>query len=240
MIEMLKEYEGSAEKYFDVYKPATDFDGIICDLRTLAVNEFNDRCGTDYSTFDIRCFGQVIVWAKKLGMSHGEALKIEEELWYKPDFIRKASPVEGAVDFLNWFSERGIKMPIITTRRPNLREITYNWLEEWTPSFPREDVFIRPAVMCDMSGDIYKAYMVRFLGIDVFFEDIVEQAKVVLDYTDANVILHSNLEYLDRLYQGRLLRFPEIEGVGPSMRKVNDELLNISTSHNVDNTRIAL
>lgn len=214
------------EEFFQEYPPATDFDGVVCDLRTHVVSEFNRRYGTNYTTFDIRSYHQVFSWAKGLGKSSDEALEIANDLWYNPDLLSSAEPVRGADRWLGWFVDRNISIPIITARRPDLRDVTLEWLDQKMEWFPKDDVYLRPVTMQDMSGDVFKAYMINMLNRGIFFEDIWEQARFVLDNTNSMVVLLSNLRIIDNYDQERLVRIPETIGVGPDMDPVYKLFMN--------------
>ncbi len=213
------------EEFFSKYPPSSDMDGVLCNTRKHVAEEFNKRFGTSYTTFDIRDYRAVSKWAVVLGMSKKEAMAIEKKLWFDPDIIFRAEPLPGAVKFTRWFAERNIALPVNTSRRPNIRDATIAWFEKWMPWIKEENVYMQKNQ--EMPGDIFKAWMNRILGRGIHFEDAPEHAKAVLDYTDAFVVLISNLIEIDGYYPDRLLRIPETKGIGPEMHRINEILLGI-------------
>lgn len=221
------------EEFFSKYPPSSDMDGVLCNTRKHVVEEFNKMFGTLYTTFDIRDYHAVSRWAGVLGMGKKEAMAIENKLWFDPNVLFRAKPLPGAVKFTRWFAERNIDLPVVTSResnikdvrKPNIEDVTIAWFRKWMPWIKEENIYMQKNQ--EMPGDIFKAWMNRVLGRGIHFEDVPGHAKAVLDYTDASVVLLSNLIEIDGYYPGRLLRIPETKGIGPEMHRVNEIFLGI-------------
>lgn len=59
-------------------------------------------------------------WAIKAGKSERIARELEHDVWFSKESLKKLKPVPGSFKFLNWFIDREIEIPIITSRMPDL------------------------------------------------------------------------------------------------------------------------
>ena len=219
---MFPERLHSPEHFFKVYKPSTDNDGVLCDLKTTVVKEFNRMFKTERQPDEIRGWQTIVEWSMELGMSKEEGLRVDNYLWYDPDLVFRALPIAGAKDFTRAFAERGIDLTIITSRPSHLREVTKAWFELHMPWIEESRIVMRKSE--DLEGDIFKTWMIPRLGIGIHFEDSTTHAKNILDYTDARVVLLSNSGVLDYYPKDRLKRFSGRQGLLPDMRTVNKTL----------------
>lgn len=188
---MSKEILRTPEDLFKFYKVIVDHDGVMADTRTLAIAEINETLGTDYTVSDINGWHWVSEIAQKYGMKLNEAHALEDKVWYDPDFLIQAKPLAGAYEFMKWFYERSLKVPVATSRNPELRNSTMSWYEENMPFVDRNMIFIRRNY--EFTGEIFKVFTVgRVTDPAIHFEDSVEQARLILDYTNVKVALLSN------------------------------------------------
>jgi hypothetical protein len=203
-------------------------DGILTDLRTQVVKMFNEKFGTSYTTFDILDYHAVYKWSLELGQSKNAAGDIQEWLWFDPEVLMEVQPVSGALKFVNWFIDRDIDIPIITSRRsdPKTVDVTHKWINKWIPNFPLRNLYMQKG-NSKASGDIFKAQTIKLLKRGIHFEDVYEHAKTILDLTDSLVVLHSNLSIVDNSNHKRLIRIPEKPGVGPTLEEINKHFLRI-------------
>lgn len=224
---MLKERDSRSEltpteeKFFERYKVSFDHDGVIAFSKGPAVEEYNRCYGTNHTASEIREFRTIKKWAMKdLGVSEEEAIKIDNHLWYEsPDLLLKAKPLPGAVELTKWLADRKIFFPIITSRIPLYRESTFQWYEETLPWIKRDQIYIRREDQEGiMIGEVFKAWTIGGLEIDYHFEDALHHAEMILNNTNAKVILLNGRSELDHRVEDGLIRivtrddrFPTIE-----------------------------
>jgi len=202
----------------------SDFDGILCNLRKHVVQLINSDLKTKYTTADIRSHDQVKKWYMNAGSSEEEALKIENNYWYNPEVLLNAPPLPGARKFVEWAHQNKIPLNVVSTRRPEFREVTERWIDIWMPLMDPKDIFMR--INEEMSGEVFKPFMVNKLGSDLFLEDTPHQAEFVLIYTNANVLLHSNINIhgLEPQLASRLIQVPETPEIGPDFDAIAKRL----------------
>lgn len=203
---------------------ASDFDGILCNLRKHIVRLVNTDLKTEYTIGDIRSHDQVKKWYVAAGSSEVEALRIEDYFWYNPDVLLNAPPLPGAYKFVEWAQKNKIPFQIVSTRRPEFRQVTERWINIWMPLIDPKDIFMR--TNDEMPGEIFKPLMVCQLGSDLFLEDTPHQAKFVLVYSNADVVLHSNIRIhgLEPQVASRLIQVPETPEIGPDFNAIAGRL----------------
>jgi hypothetical protein len=211
------------EHFFKNERPSTDFDGVLVNSRKVVVEEFNRMFGTTYSEKDIHQWAAITRWAIELGYSKEEAREIDDYLWYqRPDLLFMAPPIGGALEFTRWFAERGIILPIITSRTPDLKDCTITWVEKWMDWISPDQVMIRRNN--EMSGEIFKVWMINLLDRGIHFEDALAHTKMIFGYTDSKVVLLSNSLVLDHYPKDRLIRVPGEDGGIPNLVSVNNPI----------------
>jgi hypothetical protein len=214
------------EEFFKIHRPAVDHDGVICDTRQHVLNFVNNALGTKYANRDIRHWHSVRDWATQSGMSMVDAEDLEEYVWFNPDFLRQAKPIPGAIEMCRWLTDHGIHLRVITSRRPNLLESTIDWYREHVSNLKLGNIHLQTTG--EMEGSIFKAFMISRLGADVYFEDVPQHALDILNYTNASVVLLSNLSsphsYKD---SGRIYRISGEQGLVPNLSSFNSQVLKI-------------
>ena len=226
---MFREFERQhfcPETFFQTNKPAVDHDGVICDTRQHVLDFVNQRLETNYVNRDIRHWHSVRDWARKAGMLATEAENLEEYVWFNSDFLRQAKPAPGAVEMCDWFVEHEIDLHVITSRRPNLLSSTVDWYQEHVPSLKSENIHLQTT--SEMEGGIFKAFMVGKLEIGVYFEDVPQLALDVLNYSNAFVVLMSDIS-LPHSYRDsdRVHRILGEQGKIPNLTSFNSQILKI-------------
>lgn len=209
----------SPEEFFSKLKPCTDLDGPIFDIHTQAIIRCNEELGTNYCPSDIREWHAIRNFALAAGRSFEEACDLEERLYYHPDELKQVGLTPGAEEFTKWFYDHDIPLEIISSRRPNLRQVTLDVLKEKLPFIKGENVMMQQTNMMD--GDIFKAWMIKVKGIGIYFEDVPTHVKTILDYTDAHVVHVSHMGVLDHYDKKRLIRFSGSIGQAANMLEVN-------------------
>ncbi|HJX46017.1 hypothetical protein A2W13_03025 [Candidatus Woesebacteria bacterium RBG_16_36_11] len=218
------------EIFFKILKPFRDFDNVTSATKEIVTREFNKMFRTNYLPVDILQWHSIKNWAIDKGMNERNAEELELKLWYNPDFLFQAKPLPGTLELSHWLYERHIGFPIITSRMDrvdtsrgifkNVKEATFAWIKQHEPWVPEKDIFIQENK--EMPGNIFKAFMLRKFNCGIYFEDNVEHAKTVLDYTNAIVVLVSNSRVLDGLGYGNLVRISINDGNLPNLVPIYD------------------
>ena len=108
---------------------------------------------------------------------------------------------------------KGIKSP------EELRQVTLEVLIDKLPWIREENLIMQKTN--EMDGDIFQTFIINGKGFGIYFEDELSHAKTILDYTDAHVVLLSNLRLLDHYDNKRLIRFGGSFGQAPNLLGVN-------------------
>lgn len=222
---MSKERLFSPETFFEKYKIGFDHDGVIADTRRPVVDEYNKIFGTKHSVEEIREYRTLARWAEEdFGTSKKAALEIDNYLWFKrPDILLCADPMPGAVKITKQLADRKIFFPIITSRLSSYRQSTFQWYEEKMPWINRNQIFIRENE--EMTGEIFKVWMIKLLGVSAFFEDAPHHAKEIISYTEAMVILLNNDPALDDFIGNKMIRISSKNNQTPTLQEAQDRLL---------------
>ena len=220
---MSKEIASSPEEFFFSNEVIVDHDGVMADTRTLAIEEINETLGTNYTVCDINGWHWVSEIAQEHGMSEGEAKELEDKVWYDPDFLIQAKPLEGAYEFMKWFHDKGLKLSVVTSRNPELRNSTLSWYKENIPFVDKTRIFIRTNY--EFTGDVFKVFALNRIAIPaIHFEDSVEQARIILDYTNVKVALLSNSRVLN--HRDGLIPLPADNSLAtPTMKGVRQRVI---------------
>jgi uncharacterized HAD superfamily protein len=152
-------------------------------------------------------------------------MRISNDIWYhRPDILFKAKPKPGAIALTKELTQRRNKFQIVTSRPKIFAESTYQWYEENMPWISRDQINIRTTD--EMTGEIFKTWTISTsrLGIDVFFEDSVEQAKYITTYTNAIVVLLNNEPIYDIPNRDRIIKITSLENKLPTLQEAEQAL----------------
>ena len=117
----------------------TDVDGVWADLKEPVVAAVNQEWGTNLDPRDINSW----MWVREqIYEQTGSAEEGERatQFWFDPDVLFLAKPVEGAVEAALGLMEKGYRPWAATSRLPNARESTIEWLRIYFPFVPTERV----------------------------------------------------------------------------------------------------
>ncbi|MBU0572289.1 hypothetical protein KKH23_01300 [Patescibacteria group bacterium] len=221
---MSKEKLQSPEDFFKKHKIGFDHDGVIANTRTPVVDEYNRIFRTNHTVDEMREYRTLARWAEEdFGISKKAALEIDNYLWFKrPDILLRARPMPGAVEITKQLADRKIFFPIITSRLPSYRQSTFEWYEEKMPWIKRDQIIIRENDK--MKGEIFKARMIGLLGVNAFFEDALHHAEVIINHTDALVILLNNDSALDDFIGDKMIRIVGDNNQPPTLHDAQNTL----------------
>jgi len=139
-----------------------DIDGVIADYANIMLPLLSDVCKRPVSYHDLSCW------------DIGEALNISGEtvdyVWNQvlgSDLLLNARPIDGAITGMSGLSRHEIW--IITSRPPDIEEITVSWLNNWRIKY---DYIV---------FENEKHQISTRQNIDVFVEDNLEQACAIAE-----------------------------------------------------------
>lgn len=114
------------------------------------------------------------------------AVKIEQVLWVHPDVLIQAQPISEIQRYSKLVHDRGIEQTVVTSRPPNLRDNTIQWLNDHYPWIAKENIYIREDQ--NESGDEFKGKTIAMIGCEVHFEDSVASVEATLAMSNASVV----------------------------------------------------
>jgi len=203
-----------------------DHDGVMADSRQAAVDGYNDEFKTNHTVDEIRNQNSLAEWAKEdLGVSDEKAMRIHNDIWYhRPDILFHAKPRPGAIALTQELTRNGNSFQIVTSRPEKYTESTYQWYRENMPWISKDQINIKTTD--EMTGEVFKTWTIspNRLGIDVFFEDSVEQAKYITTYTNAIVVLLSNEPIYDIPNRDRIIKVTSLENRQPTLQEAEQAL----------------
>jgi 5'(3')-deoxyribonucleotidase len=199
-----------------------DMDGVLAQSREPVIAQINLDFGTRYTIADARIWGSVMEMLENQGFTEEEALDYSNWVWRDPEIIFSSSPIRGSLEFTLELSRLKIPFYVITSRVPELRASTFAWFEKWMPWIGEDQICMQ--IREEMDRGIFKAWMVKVLNVGLLIDDSVEHSKTVLDYTDAKVVLLSDVSTLDHRLKEGLIRIPGEYGLRPTMEPVYELL----------------
>ncbi len=110
----------------------TDVDGVLSLSGEPVVEEVNRQWGLNLDPRDIDRWTWVSETVEKITGSRQEGIRAEE-LWFDPEVLARAKPVLGALEALSELTEMGWVIWAATSRRPNARLITREWINAYFP-----------------------------------------------------------------------------------------------------------
>lgn len=207
---MAKERLTTPEVFFQKYPLSVDHDGVMADTRSYVVQKVNAVLKTDYFVTDIDDW----FWVRNVAVEHGwdleRATELHNKLWSDPNSLFQVPPTEGAIDFMRWFYDRGIKVPVITSRTSDLIKTTIDWYEEHMPFVDKKQIVI--SKNDEMRGDFFKVWAVKYMITPaIHIEDSTHHAQQIINYTETVVAFMSGSRALDMYKDTQLIRLMDNE-----------------------------
>ena len=170
-----------------------DLDEILSDTQTPVKNEFHRKTGFDFRDRRIDQWLALAHWAVATDshVDFDEISKVEAAVWADEDVLMMALPNTQMQIYSNMAYDKGIKQAVITTRIPELGEITLAWLEKQYSWIDKANVYIRSKKSSEggISGDTFKGMKAFEIGSQVHFDDSVSSVAEVLRLSKAGSIL---------------------------------------------------
>lgn len=188
-----------------------DFDQIFVDSEVPVKDRFFVDTGIDYRAKRIDQWLALSRWSEADGhMSFDEAKIIEGPIWENPQVIALAKPIREMQIYSQMAHEHNVIQSIVTTRIPELREVTYKSVAENFPWIDKHDVHIRSSTRTPR--DPFKGAIVDSLSSQVHFEDSVSSTNEILRLSNAIVILFPRAKEVG-FFKGneRVIEFPDMQ-----------------------------
>lgn len=147
---------------------AWDHDGVQSDS-SHAVIEAIKPLGINLKHSQLISWNTVYEVALTQTKSQAQAEKINYH-WFSPETLRKSSPYHLNLLLMKFLRRLGIGVVTITTRTPECRQSTLDWMKQYTPWASPKDFFIRPP-HSKLSGDDFKILQAKKLRVNIFVED---------------------------------------------------------------------
>lgn len=172
---------------FKIRKISWDFDEILSDTQTPVKKKFYQDTGFDFRNRKIDQWLALANWAVLDGANFDEMSTKESQIWSDPDVLMQAKPNLFMQAYSKMAYENGVGQLVITTRVPELTNVTVKWLEINYPWIDPEKIFIRSNKFMD--GDIYKGNIACQHCSLLHFDDSTSSASEVLRQSNANLMI---------------------------------------------------
>ena len=175
---------------FQVEKISWDLDQVLALSEEPVKKMFDTIFDTNYFERKIDRLEALAAWAAEDQIvEHKMAVAIEEVLWVHPDVLVRSQPIPEIQHYSKLAHDRGIEQTVVTSRPPNLRDNTLQWLNEndHYPWIVKENIYIREDK--EESGDEFKGKTIAMVGGEVHFEDSIASVEATLAMSNASVVL---------------------------------------------------
>ena len=158
-----------------------DMDQIIVRSEIPVVEAFNKKHKTNFS-WQNHGYGSMRNWLRDQLNYKDEDLINSEALrfWENSDLLFRAPLIQSTIKFMKLMKILGKEQYIITSRKPNLGNMTLKYLKlnRVTDIVPEKNILINKCV--DVDGFKYKALMIKDLGVQLMFEDSLNQIEEIV------------------------------------------------------------
>lgn len=187
-----------------------DFDQIMVDTETPVKQKFYQDTGVDYRDWKIDRWLALATHAATEGkMAFEEAAKIEEGIWRDRFVLKQVKPIRAVQAYSKMAYLHGVKQSVVTSREPDLRQITLDGINKYFNWIPESDVHIRSDD--SINGDIFKGKTVGLVAPDLHLDDSVGSTRTILEHSNASVMLFSrSMERNQFMGNERVLEFPNM------------------------------
>lgn len=191
-----------------------DLDQVLARSEDAVKKAFDEIVGTNYYLEGRRidCRRALTAWAFADGvLSEEAAMQLEDELWVSPEVLLQSPPNEELQIYSRLAHAKGKKQGVVTSRIPELRNISFDWLEKYYPWISKENIFIRNEENLKESGSVYKANVLARLGAGAFFEDTAAHVEEILARTtNIPIIFFPRPLEVNKFADERVMEFSEM------------------------------
>lgn len=225
-IVVIKKNTKSTKSFFTKYPLSVDHDGVMADTKGFVIQKVNQLLKTNYSIADIESWHWVKETAIKFGWSKQKAKELQEHLWYDPATLVQIPPTDKAVETMKWFYDRGIKVPVITSRPYDLEQSTRKWYAKHMPFVDETSIILNKND--NLRGDYFKVWVIKYLiKPAIHIEDSPDHAEKIIENTDTVVVFMSSSKILDKYGKSQLIRLLE-KDASASLAGVKEKIMNHS------------
>lgn len=189
-----------------------DADQILLNSKVPVVNEINRIFETNYREDVIDCWEAVIHLAIRHGMSSEEAEEFNRMIWDSPVVLGASVPCRGAIPLTLKLAASGKDLMVATSRPYTLENETYCSIAEDFPWIKPEKIFIRKK-RDRRKGVVFKAHTIKVQKPDVFVDDSIGQAPIILLAAECKLILVNRNEWDENLDPLRVIRIDSLEAL---------------------------
>ncbi|HCR35604.1 hypothetical protein A2130_00765 [Candidatus Woesebacteria bacterium GWC2_33_12] len=195
---------------FRIRKITWDLDEILADTQTPVKQEFYKKTGFDFQDRRIDQWLALAHWAKAKGANFEEASKTEAEVWADVDVLMRAKPNLPIQTYSKLAFDHGVSQLVVTTRVPELADVTLKWLNSNYPWIDTKNIFIRSSTY--MNGDVFKGHIACQHCSMIHFDDSISSATEVLKQSDANLMIFPRALEMGK-FKGndRVIEFPDMD-----------------------------
>lgn len=177
----------SVDADFRKLKVSFDMDGVEINSAELAIGNLNNKLGTNHVVDDLIGYWTMVDLVSKADPSIQDPKKYATDLWNNDNVFGNAKPDSGAWILANYLNRIGINNISRITSRPSfVKDVTLNWYKTKMPWVKQESIYIQDNALYDPD---YKVKKIIELGIDLHFEDSVDEAEKIVSQTNARVVL---------------------------------------------------
>lgn len=195
---------------FKIQKISWDFDEILSDTQTPVKEKFFQDTGFDFRNRRIDQWLALANWATQKGANFEEMSAIESRIWSDSDVLMQAKPNLSMQTYSRMAIDHGVGQLVITTRVPELSDVTLKWIGINYPWIDPEHIFIRPNKLMD--GDIFKGHVACQHYSLLHVDDSISSAVEVLKQSDANLMIFPRALEMGK-FKGndRVIEFPDMD-----------------------------
>lgn len=195
---------------FKIKKISLDLDEILSNTQAPVKEKFYQETGFDFRDRRIDQWLALTHWAVLKGANFKEMSEVESRIWSDQDVLMQAKPNLALQTYSRMASDNGVNQIVITTRVPDLADITLKWLRVNYPWIDSKNIFIRSNNLMD--GDIYKGHIACQHCSLLHFDDSTSSAGEVLKQSDADLMIFPRALEMGK-FKGndRVIEFPNMD-----------------------------
>ena len=171
-----------------------DIDGVLADTGIPVIKEVNREWGTSFKPDDVSdwTFTERVITKLTGDPSEG---KRANAIWFDPEVLFRSPPRTGALEVLIRLEEQNWVSWSATSRLPNAREMTMEWLNMYFPDIFSGRVYMRePGNEKLISSEEIKLAAVGMLGAMLYAEDDPVSVKYVVENCPHNGLVVAMLD----------------------------------------------
>jgi len=167
-------------------KVSFDIDGVEVNSTSTAIAKLNRNLGTNYGVGDLVSYWSMVDLVKKARPGIEDPKQYAINLWNSDDVFGVALPELGSWILSKYLDEIKIGIYRVTSRPSSVSDVTFDWYRRFMPWVNPELIHIQKG---QKHNARFKADTISGLGVELHFDDSVEDAKYIVSRTSARVVL---------------------------------------------------